>query len=82
MSGAAIASLHSDASLLDDDGLFGTRRGGSARRLDDLGGELGDGHVGVAVLFAGLAMWLVARIIGSPGLEVVALGLAALPAIA
>ena len=37
---------------------------------------------GVAVLFAGLAMWLVARIIGSPGLEVIALGLAALPAIA
>ena len=34
---------------------------------------------GVAVLFAGLAMWLVARLIGSPGLEVVALGLAALP---
>ncbi len=37
---------------------------------------------GVAVLFAGLAMWLVARIIGSPGLEVIALGLATLPAIA
>ena len=37
---------------------------------------------GVAVLFAGLAMWLAARIIGSPGLEVIALGLAALPAIA
>jgi len=37
---------------------------------------------GVAVLFAGLAMWLVARIVGSPGLEVIALGLAALPAIA
>jgi uncharacterized protein (DUF58 family) len=37
---------------------------------------------GVAVLFTGLAMWLAARIIGSPGLEVVALGLAALPAIA
>ena len=37
---------------------------------------------GVAVLFAGLSMWLAARIIGSPGLEVVALGLAALPAIA
>ena len=37
---------------------------------------------GVAVLLAGLAMWLVARIIGSPGLEVVGLGLAALPVIA
>jgi len=37
---------------------------------------------GMAVLFTGLAMWLAARIIGSPGLEVVALGLAALPAIA
>ena len=37
---------------------------------------------GVAVLFTGLAMWLAARIIGSPGLEVVAVGLAALPAIA
>jgi uncharacterized protein (DUF58 family) len=37
---------------------------------------------GVAVLFAGLAMWLAARLIGSPGLEVIALGLAALPAIA
>jgi uncharacterized protein (DUF58 family) len=37
---------------------------------------------GLAVLFAGLSMWLAARIIGSPGLEVVALGLAALPAIA
>ena len=37
---------------------------------------------GMAVLFAGLAMWLVARLIGSPGMEVVALGLAALPAIA
>jgi uncharacterized protein (DUF58 family) len=37
---------------------------------------------GVALLFAGLAMWLVARLIGSPGLEVIALGLATLPAIA
>jgi len=37
---------------------------------------------GAAVFFSGLAMWLVARIIGSPGLEVVGLGLAALPAIA
>jgi uncharacterized protein (DUF58 family) len=37
---------------------------------------------GVAVLFSGLAMWLVARIIGSPGLEVIAIGLATLPAIA
>jgi uncharacterized protein (DUF58 family) len=37
---------------------------------------------GIAVFFAGLAMWLVARIIGSPGLEVVGVGLAALPLIA
>ena len=37
---------------------------------------------GTGIFFSGLAMWLVARIIGSPGLEVVGLGLAALPAIA
>ncbi len=37
---------------------------------------------GAAVFFSGLTMWLVARIIGSPGLEVIGLGLAALPAIA
>jgi uncharacterized protein (DUF58 family) len=37
---------------------------------------------GVAVLFTGVTMWLAARIIGSPGLEVVGVGLAALPAIA
>ena len=37
---------------------------------------------GAAVFFSGLAMWLVARIIGSPGLEVIGLGLTALPAIA
>jgi uncharacterized protein (DUF58 family) len=34
---------------------------------------------GVAVFFAGLAMWLVARIVGSSGLEVIGFGLAALP---
>jgi uncharacterized protein (DUF58 family) len=37
---------------------------------------------GVAALLAGLAMWLVARIIGSPGLEVVGVGVASLPLIA
>ena len=37
---------------------------------------------GAALFFSGLTMWLVARIIGSPGLEVVGLGLAALPGIA
>jgi len=37
---------------------------------------------GVVVAVAGLAMWLVARLIGSPGLEVIGLGLAALPLIA
>jgi uncharacterized protein (DUF58 family) len=37
---------------------------------------------GVLVSLAGLAMWLVARLIGSPGLEVIGLGLAALPLIA
>lgn len=34
---------------------------------------------GVAVFFAGLAMWLVARVVGSSGLEVIGFGLAALP---
>lgn len=34
---------------------------------------------GVAVLGAGLAMWLSARIVGSAGLEVIAIGLMALP---
>ena len=37
---------------------------------------------GVAVLGAGLAMWVAARIVGSPGLEVVAIGLAVLPFVA
>src|ERR671918_3141335 len=34
---------------------------------------------GVAVFVTGLAMWLAARFLGSPGLEVVAIGIAALP---
>ncbi|MFI5053781.1 MAG: DUF58 domain-containing protein, partial [Acidimicrobiia bacterium] len=37
---------------------------------------------GVAAVLAGLAMWLVARIIGSPGLEVIGVGIASLPLIA
>jgi uncharacterized protein (DUF58 family) len=37
---------------------------------------------GVTVAAGGLAMWVVARVIGSPGLEVVGLGLAALPLLA
>lgn len=37
---------------------------------------------GVAVFGAGLAMWLSARILGSPGLEVIAIGLGALPFVA
>jgi uncharacterized protein (DUF58 family) len=37
---------------------------------------------GVTVAVAGAAMWLVARIIGSPGLEIVAIGLLALPFVA
>lgn len=37
---------------------------------------------GGAVALAGAMMWLVARVIGSPGLEVVGLGLAALPIVA
>jgi uncharacterized protein (DUF58 family) len=37
---------------------------------------------GVAVFGAGLAMWFVARILGSPGLEVVGIGLGILPFLA
>lgn len=37
---------------------------------------------GVAVFVAGLAMWVSARIVGSPGLEVVGIGLAVLPFLA
>ena len=37
---------------------------------------------GVAVFVAGLAMWVAARIVGSPGMEVVGVGLAALPFLA
>ena len=37
---------------------------------------------GVTVIAGGLAMWLVARIIGSPGLEVIGLGLGSLPILA
>lgn len=37
---------------------------------------------GVTVFFAGLAMWLCARVLGSPGLEVIGIGLGALPFIA
>jgi len=37
---------------------------------------------GVTVIAGGLAMWVVARVIGSAGLEVVGLGLAALPVLA
>jgi uncharacterized protein (DUF58 family) len=37
---------------------------------------------GVTVFVTGLAMWLAARLIGSPGLEVVAIGIAALPLLA
>jgi uncharacterized protein (DUF58 family) len=37
---------------------------------------------GLTVIVGGLAMWVVARVIGSPGLEVVGLGLAALPVLA
>ena len=37
---------------------------------------------GAAVLFAGVAMWLTARVLGSPGLEVIGVGLASLPVIA
>jgi uncharacterized protein (DUF58 family) len=37
---------------------------------------------GAAVLFAGFAMWLTARIVGSPGLEVIGIGLVSLPIIA
>jgi uncharacterized protein (DUF58 family) len=37
---------------------------------------------GVAVVVTGLAMWLAARLLGSPGLEVVAIGIGALPLLA
>ena len=37
---------------------------------------------GVAVFGTGLAMWLTARILGSPGLEVVGIGLGILPFLA
>ena len=37
---------------------------------------------GIAVLGAGIALWLTARIIGSPGMEVVGIGLTALPLLA
>jgi uncharacterized protein (DUF58 family) len=37
---------------------------------------------GVVVLGTGLAMWVAARLLGSPGLEVVAIGIAALPFLA
>ena len=37
---------------------------------------------GATVLGAGVAMWMAARLVGSPGLEVVGIGLAALPLIA
>ena len=37
---------------------------------------------GISVAVAGVAMWLAARILGSPGLEIVGIGLALLPFIA
>ena len=37
---------------------------------------------GVTVFVAGLAMWLASRLLGSPGLEVIAIGIAALPLLA
>lgn len=37
---------------------------------------------GVTVILAGLAMWMVARLIGSPGLEAVGIGLGVLPLVA
>lgn len=37
---------------------------------------------GLAVLATGIAMWLAARLLGSPGLEVVAIGIGALPFVA
>ena len=37
---------------------------------------------GVAVFATGLAMWVAARLLGSPGLEVVAIGIAVLPLLA
>jgi uncharacterized protein (DUF58 family) len=40
------------------------------------------GPRGISVSLAGLAMWFTARVIGSPGLEVVSIGLASLPFLA
>jgi uncharacterized protein (DUF58 family) len=37
---------------------------------------------GITVSLAGLAMWVTSRVVGSPGLEVVAIGVAALPFLA
>ena len=37
---------------------------------------------GVAVFLAGLGLWVAARLVGSPGMEVVAIGVAALPFVA
>src|SRR5215210_8301267 len=37
---------------------------------------------GVTVFVTGLAMWVAARLLGSPGLEVIAIGIAALPLLA
>ena len=37
---------------------------------------------GVAVFLAGLGLWVAARLVGSPGMEVVAVGVAALPFVA
>ena len=37
---------------------------------------------GITVFVTGLAMWLAARLLGSPGLEVIAIGIAALPLLA
>ena len=37
---------------------------------------------GVAVFLAGLGMWVAARLVGSPGMEVVAVGIATLPFVA
>jgi hypothetical protein len=39
-------------------------------------------HRGVTVVVAGLSMWVIARLIGSPGLEVVGIGVGVLPLIA
>ncbi|MEP7059366.1 MAG: DUF58 domain-containing protein [Actinomycetota bacterium] len=37
---------------------------------------------GMAVFLAGLGMWVAARLVGSPGMEVIAIGVAALPFVA